>query len=101
MLDFIHSMTTDHPYWMMAISFTLAVLTDAIWTKWSHATTKHQAVYAANWSVLMYIFGIVYTLVVMEKAVLQILAYVVGAWVGTYLTILHIKNGETNVLHND
>lgn len=101
MLDFIHILITNHPYWMMIVSFILAVFTDIIWTRWSHAIKSNRALAAANWSVLMYVFGIVYTLVVMEKAILQIVAYVVGAWVGTYFAVWHIKHGEKNGIHDN
>jgi len=95
LLDLIHAMVVEHPYWMMLVSFILAVLTDAVWTKWSNAIKIHHAVYAANWSSLIYLFGIVYTLVVMEKDLLQIIAYVVGAWVGTYLAVWHNRKTAT------
>jgi len=77
---------------MAVISFILAVVTDAVWAKWSHAITNSRACAAANWSALMYLFGIIYTLVVLEKDILQILVYVFGAWVGTFLTVWHIKS---------
>jgi len=95
MLDLIHTMVVEHPYWMMMISFVLAVFTDVVWAKWSHAIKIHNAICAANWSAFIYLFGIVYTLVVMEKDLLQIIAYVAGAWVGTYLAVLHIKKKTT------
>ena len=96
MLNMIHTMVEQYPYWMAVISFLLAVITDVVWTKWSQATNPHnpKPLAAANWSACMYTFGIIYTLVVMEKALLQITVYVIGAWLGTYLTMLHSKYGH-------
>lgn len=92
-MEFISMMIREHPYIMAVISFVLAVVTDAIWAKWSRAVAKDYAAPAAHWSALMYLFGIIYTLIIMEKDMLQVFAYVGGAWVGTYFTVkLHVKN---------
>jgi hypothetical protein len=42
---------------------------------------------AANMSVLIFGFALVSTVIVVEKCTLAIVAYAIGNWIGTYITV--------------
>lgn len=68
-------------------AFLLGLATDWIWTKWMQNVSAKQAVWAANWSVLVYIVGLMYTMLIIQQAWIPIVAYLVGGWIGTYFAV--------------
>ena len=100
MIDFITYYINNYPLSFALLSFLLGVLTDLVWVMWTKNANDLKPLAAANWSALIYLFGVIYTLVIIEKNVWQIGAYCLGAWVGTFWTVHRIKkrnkqNGAT------
>jgi len=76
-----------HPVFAFIIAFIIGYLTDFVWSMWAISTHKKRAVASANFSVLIYIFGMFYTLFIIEKSLIPILGYIMGGWIGTFLTV--------------
>jgi hypothetical protein len=91
MLEIVRGLTLEHPYWMALAALILGIVTDTVWVKWTAASNALHPVVAANWSAMIYVFGVSYTLIIVESNLLQIGAYVVGGWLGTFLTVWHHK----------
>lgn len=102
MIEILMYYITTYPITFTIVSFILGAITDFVWVKWTKTANDLKPIVAANWSVAIYFFGVLYTLVIIEKNVWQIGAYCVGAWVGTYLTVLKMKksSGILKVSHD-
>lgn len=77
---------------MIIIGFIIGLLTDWIWTRCIKNVSAHNPFWAANWSVGIYMCGIVSTMLIVEKDIGGILAYLVGGYVGTYLGVKYGGN---------
>jgi hypothetical protein len=60
---------------------------DLVWTLGVEAVTKRQPCRAAHLSALMYLCTIVSTVLIVEKCVAAVVAYIIGGWIGTYLVV--------------
>lgn len=69
------------------IAFFLGLATDWIWTRWMQNVAVRNRIFAANWSVLVYVMSFLFTLLVVEQAWVPIGLYLVGGWIGTYLAV--------------
>lgn len=76
---------------IIILAFILGVVTDFVWAKYMQSVTVHKAFSAANWSILIYVCGIYYTLLVVEHNIAAILAYLVGGWIGMYCSVKYFK----------
>jgi hypothetical protein len=68
-------------------SFFLGLATDWIWTRWMQNVAANNPIVAANWSVLVYVVGLMYTMLIIGHAWVPIAFYLVGGWIGTYLAV--------------
>lgn len=76
--------------WLIVLcvgAFILGLATDWIWTKWMQNVSLGNRVYAANWSVLVYIVGMMYTMLIIGNAWVPIIFYLIGGWIGTYFAV--------------
>ncbi len=67
--------------------FILGLITDWVWTRWMQNVADKQAIFAANWSVLVYIAGLCYTMLIIGGAWIPIVFYLIGGWIGTYYAV--------------
>lgn len=77
-------------------AFILGLITDIVWTKWMQNVTASNAIYAANWSFFVYVVGVLYTTLIVDKMYVAIGLYLIGAWLGTYLTVKFSKKSNKN-----
>ena len=91
MFEMIHSISTQYSIWALLIAFILGAFTDVVWVHWNVSSNRLRPCGAANWSALIGVFSVIYTLIIVEKNFWQIAAYIAGAWVGTYVTVALIK----------
>ena len=87
MIDYILTLITVYPACASLIVFILGFLTDVVWANWAISVKKNSPIAAANLSVLIYIFGLMYTLVIIDKNLFLIFMYLLGGWLGTYLAV--------------
>lgn len=76
--------------WLVLLTvgaFFLGLITDWIWTRWMQNVAVKNRVYAANWSVLVYVVGLMYTMLIIGNAWIPIAFYLAGGWIGTYLAV--------------
>jgi len=86
-VDIFLQFLSSYPILAIAIAFILGLLSDVVWAKWAVSIKKDQPCIAANFSVLIYIFGMMYTLFIIDKNLGLVVSYVLGGWLGTYLTV--------------
>ena len=94
MVDIILTWLTLHPVFASIIACLVGFFTDMVWAVWANSVGEKRPIKAANFSVLIYLFGMCYTLFIIDKNLIPILGYVVGGWLGTFLTIRYNKNNE-------
>lgn len=70
------------------LAFIMGFLTDIVWTRYSANVSKSNAVYAANWSVLIYLFGVYATYLLIDKEYIPMVAFAIGGWIGTYFAVI-------------
>jgi hypothetical protein len=73
------------------IVFLLGFFTDFVWAKWAKNVKEYRPILAANWSVLIFLCNLFYTLLIIEKSFGLISLYLVGCWVGTYIGVKYSK----------
>ena len=78
---------------ILLFAFCSGFMLDIVWAHCIICVQSRQALEAANFSVLLYIFTIVSTIFIVEKNILAVIAYASGSWVGTYL-IVSVKAGQ-------
>jgi hypothetical protein len=69
------------------IAFFCGFAFDAVWVACIQAVTSKRPIIAANLSAILYFFTIVSTVLIVEKCVIAVAAYVVGGWLGTYVIV--------------
>jgi hypothetical protein len=74
------------------VSALTGILTDWVWTRCLVSVQKKNAFWAANWSVGIYLCGVLSTLMIAEKNIPAIIAYIVGGYIGTYLGVKYHKD---------
>lgn len=62
------------------------ILSDFVWTRYIGSIASRDAVWSANWAVLVILLG-AYTVISYVGDARLVLAAAVGAWIGTYLGI--------------
>ena len=65
-------------------AFSLGFLMDWVYAKYVSYTAEKEPIKAANYSFLIYVFGILYTLMIIDKQFYMIGAYLIGGYLGTY-----------------
>lgn len=69
---------------MLLAAFVVGLVTDWVWTRCIKCVQDHKAIAAANWSAGIYLCGVFSTLIIVEKNVWLIGAYILGGYLGTY-----------------
>jgi hypothetical protein len=69
------------------VAFACGFAMDIVWAKTVSAVAGKRPLLAANLSVILYVFTAVTTLLIVQQCFGACLAYAVGNWCGTYLTV--------------
>jgi hypothetical protein len=78
------------PSWsVISFAFFCGFLMDIVWTLCVNAVTSRRPLTAANYSALLYLCTIVSTVLIVEKCVAAVAAYIIGGWIGTYLVVAY------------
>jgi hypothetical protein len=72
---------------VIILAFLCGIGMDVVWTYCVHSIQAHRPIIAANMSVLIFVFTLVSTVLVIEKCIPAIVAYALGNWIGTYITV--------------
>lgn len=72
---------------LILIAFACGCLLDIVWTLCIHAVAQHRAVFAANLGALLYLCTILSTVLIIERCIIGVVAYLIGGWLGTYFTV--------------
>jgi hypothetical protein len=72
---------------MILLAFLCGLALDLVWTACVLDVQAKRPISAANTSVLIYVFTLVSTVLIVDKAVAACIAYAVGSWVGTYIAV--------------
>jgi len=71
----------------IAVAFTCGFIMDVMWASCINAVTTKRPVAAANLSAVLYICTVVSTVLIVEKCVAAVAAYIIGGWLGTYVAV--------------
>jgi hypothetical protein len=63
------------------------MLLDIVWTKTVSAVGYRRPLIAANLSVALYALTAVSTVLIVEQCFAACIAYAVGSWIGSYVTV--------------
>lgn len=74
------------------VLFLIGVFGDFAWAKWSQHCTAKNPYFAANWSFLIYVFGLAYTMSIVESQWTLVICYLVGSYAGTVLAVKSNKD---------
>jgi hypothetical protein len=74
-------------YIVVAFAFLCGFIMDAIWTVCVEAVTCRKLLTAANFSAFLYLCTVVSTVLIVEKCVVAVAAYIIGGWIGTYVVV--------------
>jgi hypothetical protein len=66
------------------LAFLAGFLTDAFWAVWHRYNNDDREIAAANASIGIYVCGVLLTWFVKTENWTAVIAYAVGAWLGTY-----------------
>ena len=69
------------------VAFVSGFILDYLWVQCVDAVAGKHPLKAANLSVLIYICTFVPTVLIIDKNIMAVVAYVVGGWIGTYLSV--------------
>jgi hypothetical protein len=76
---------------IIALAFASGFALDVVWAACViHVQDKHP-ISAANTSVAIYVFTLISTVLIVDKAVAACVAYAIGSWVGTYIAVRRKK----------
>jgi len=64
---------------------------EVLWTACVHSVRDRRAMRAANLSLLIYLLALVSTVLIVERNVWAVVAFGLGNWLGTYLTVRYHK----------
>lgn len=75
--------------WLIVVifAFLCGFLMDIVWTLCVDAVTCRKPLTAANFSALLYLCTIVSTVLIVEKCITAVVAYIIGGWLGTYVVV--------------
>ncbi len=84
------------PWWIVTFAFCCGFLMDVMWTACVNAVTGKKPLTAANFSALLYLCTVVSTVLIVEKCIAAVVAYIVGGWLGTYLVVSYRGHRPSN-----
>ena len=96
MLDFLEHVDAFYcnRFWLSAIiALVLGFVSDMVWARLVIAAGAGRARDAANWSLLVFVCGVGYTLMISGKHSALLLIFMVGMWLGMYVGV---KTGVRN-----
>ena len=67
---------------------------DFFYTKWTEMCVKKHAFAASNWSALVYISSLCWTVIIVEEQYYMIVAYILGSYAGTYIAVKRSTLGD-------
>jgi len=67
--------------------FFVGIFGDFAWAKWSENCSKKKPYLAANWSFMIYVFSLAYTMSIVEGKWQLVIAYLIGSYIGTVLAV--------------
>jgi hypothetical protein len=82
-------------YSLVAVAFLCGFVFDILWALCVNSVRDRHAARAAHLALLIYMLGLVSTLLVVERCAAAIVAYGLGNWLGTYLTVRYCKRQTT------
>lgn len=80
--------------WLAILAFFGAIIIDYVWVCYYQSIGNGQAFKAANYSILIVIFGLFGSWLLIDKEWAALAAYIVGGYIGTYLAV---RIGNKNV----
>ncbi len=73
--------------WLCILAFLLALISDWIWTRYFLAISKNAPFWAANYSIGIVLCGLFASWLLIDKAWLALVSYIIGGYIGTYLAV--------------
>lgn len=74
-------------FYLVVAAFMVGFLYDVFWSRCVAAVAKHKPISAANYSVCIYLCTLISTLLIVDKAWMPVVAFIVGSWLGTFITV--------------
>jgi len=81
---------------VVAFAFLCGFVMDALWAACVDAVTYRKPLRAANFSALLYLCTVVSTVLIVEKCVVAVAAYILGGWIGTYIVVAKRADSGSN-----
>ncbi len=72
---------------IIVLSFIVGLVSDFIWAKAIRSVNGRYPFYAANWSTMLYMCGLLSTELVVERKFVAIVAFIIGGYLGTLLGV--------------
>lgn len=76
---------------LVILSFACGFAYEVVWTACVHSVRNRAAFRAANLALLIYVLALCSTEFIVAKNTLAIVAFGLGNWLGTYLTVKYHK----------
>lgn len=67
--------------------FIAGLLTDMFWSFYVSKISEGKAFASANWSIAIHLCSLVATVLLIDKAYMAIIAYLIGGYIGTYFAV--------------
>jgi uncharacterized membrane protein YfcA len=80
--------------WSFLVGLVCTGIADMFWTLYTKATTKHSILPASTWSSCIVLIGVIDTYVFIRYPISNGLGSIIGAFIGTYLTLRLLPNEE-------
>lgn len=77
------------------VAFISGFILDYLWVQCVDAVATKCPLRAANLSILIYVCTFVPTVLIIDKNVMAVIAYVVGGWIGTYISVSRSNSCES------
>ena len=72
---------------LILIAFICGFIMDVTWARCVSAVANRHPMMAANFSVAIYVCSLVSTIFIVEQNIYAIVSFVLGNWIGTYITV--------------
>jgi len=80
----------------MILAFICGILTDLAWGYWTKAVNNNQPWKASSWNLLTHLMALVFTLLVIDKDILNIAVYLFGCFIGCFWST---KKSHGNIIN--
>ena len=75
------------PWWIVTFAFCCGFLMDVVWNRLRQRRDLQEAPDGRQLQRLLYLCTVVSTVLIVEKCIAAVAAYIVGGWLGTYLVV--------------